>query len=229
MERIFPNLYRFTEEPCRQGRKYAYLILRKQGNLLLPHVAASIRNHFDEIEKLGGIHIQFLTHHHEADPVLHDDIHARFGAKLCYHRAARKLVQEVSECPEAVFTNEGLQLDDDFESLLLPGHTPGHSIYRWRHRRKHFLFTGHVVSMVNGKWELWFNPTKAPKLRDEFESLAVANYVMPTRSPYGQEEYHCFNDYTRKAFCEALELAWVVPIPYHRIVAKITKPPKKMK
>ena len=40
MERISPNLYRFTEEPYRQGRKYAYLIVRKQGNLLLPHVTA---------------------------------------------------------------------------------------------------------------------------------------------------------------------------------------------
>ena len=226
MQRIFPKLYRFIEEPHRKGRKFFYFIVRKQGNLLMGHLGSSVRDYFDDIEKLGGVHAQFITHVHEADPVLHDEIHARFGAKLCYHKAARKLVREVSECPEIVFDNDGLQVDNDFEALFFPFHTPGHSIFRWRYRGKHFLFTGHVVSMVNGRWELWFDPTKAPKLRGEYESLAVADYVLPTRSPYGQEEFHCFNEYTRAAFSEALNSAWVVPHPYHRIVAKITKAPR---
>ena len=61
MQCLFPNLYRFTDEPFRKGRKYAYLIVRKKGNLLLPFKGGSVSDLFKEIERLGGVDTQFIV------------------------------------------------------------------------------------------------------------------------------------------------------------------------
>ena len=84
MERIFSNLYRFTDEPFRKGRKYSYLLVRKQGNLLLPFKGGSVRDHFDEIEALGGVDTQFITHSHDAIKGFHEEVFDRFGANFIF-------------------------------------------------------------------------------------------------------------------------------------------------
>jgi hypothetical protein len=88
MQRLFPNLYRFTDEPFRKGRRYAYLIERKKGNLRLPFKGGSVSDHFKEIERLGGVDTQFITHSHDADRNLNDEVYARFGAR--FHEADAK-------------------------------------------------------------------------------------------------------------------------------------------
>ena len=80
------------------------------------------------------------------------------------------------------------------------GHTPGHSIHRWRHGRK---------------WELFFNPSNAPK-GAQFDDLAEADHLLPTSSSYGTEEFHTFIEHTRASFNEAVKQAWEVPSPVTR-------------
>ena len=161
MERIFPNLYRFTDEPFRKGRKYAYLIVRKKGNLLLPFKGGSVSDHFKEIERLGGVDTQFITHSHDADRNLNDEVHARFGAKLRFNEAEAKKVRSKTKCPSEPFGDDGLELDSDFQALYFPSCTSGLSIYRWRSRGKFFLFTSHVINMAHGNWFVDLDPGKA--------------------------------------------------------------------
>ena len=214
MQRIFPNLYRFTAIwPSR--RAYSYLVVRKEGNLLLPGFVSSLYDHIGDIDKLGGVDLQFITHYHDLRPEIHEKVYDHFGCKLCYHKAAGATVRKKTKCPAQEFGNDGLQLGSDFEAVYFPGHTPGHSIHRWRRGRKQFLFSGHVMKLVYGKWELFFNPTKATK-GARFDDLVEADHVLPTSSPYGTEEFHTFIEPTRASFSEAVKQALEVPSPVTR-------------
>jgi hypothetical protein len=55
MERIFENLYRTTDEPFRNGRRYSYLLVREQGNLLLPFQATSVEHRTGRIPSGQGM------------------------------------------------------------------------------------------------------------------------------------------------------------------------------
>ena len=58
MHRIFPNLYRFDFGPRGSGKHmcHSYLLVRKEGNLLICHChrGASMMDYADEIEKWAG-------------------------------------------------------------------------------------------------------------------------------------------------------------------------------
>jgi hypothetical protein len=195
MECIFPNLYRFTDF-WSKGRRYGYLVVRREGNLLLHGFVSSLYSHFEDIDKLGGVDLQFITHYHDLNPEFHEKAYDRFGCKLCYHKAAGAKVRERTNCPSNEFGNHGLQLGSDFEVVYFPGHTRGHSVHRWCHQRKEFLFSGHVMKLVDGNWELFFNPTVAP-IDADFDDFIETDFLLPTSSYFGEEEYHTFIEQTR--------------------------------
>ena len=89
MERIFPNLYRIDFGPRGPDKRmsHSYLIVRKQGNLLICncHRGSSILDHAKEIDDLGGIAAQCIPHFHDAKRgSLHEDIYDRFGCDIDY-------------------------------------------------------------------------------------------------------------------------------------------------
>ena len=161
MEQIFMNLYRITDELQSRGRKYSYLIVREEGNLLLICRRALVSNHFEKIDQLGGVETQFVYHSHDAPGTHIDEVHSRFGSKLYYHQAEREEIREKTQCPGVEFGDEGLQLGSDFHALFFPGHTPGHTIFRWQSGGKHYWFISHVVGRNGAKWDVGFNPAKA--------------------------------------------------------------------
>jgi glyoxylase-like metal-dependent hydrolase (beta-lactamase superfamily II) len=214
MKRIFPNLYRLTEADG-DAWAHSYLIVRKSGNLLLPGYVPSLVEHLDLMEKLGGVSLQFLTHVHDVNAEFHDQAFTRFDSKLCHHKAARSRVQQKTECPAEEFGHDGLALDDDFEATYFPGHTPGHSIFRWHSGGKQFLFTGHVMRFEDDRWKLNFNPTKAPKGTD-FDHLAKSDYLLPSYSR--AEDYSTMDGHSRALFLDAITEAWKYPRPVDRDV-----------
>jgi glyoxylase-like metal-dependent hydrolase (beta-lactamase superfamily II) len=43
-------------------------------------------------------------------------------------------------------------LDDDFEVIPTPGHTPGATAYLWESGGRRFLFTGDTIFLRGGEW-----------------------------------------------------------------------------
>ena len=205
MERIFSHLYRFSDD-FRKGQKYSYLLIRKGGNVLVSHFkrGSCLVDHFDEIDALGGISAQVVTPNHEVSRT-HAAVHARFGCELHYHEAERKAARRKSKCASQTFGNAGLRLGDDFEGHFFPGHTYGYAIYRWRARGKYLLFTGDAITpeyddaarkgnVVANGWMLNIDTRFLPHLRPQFDRLETTpiDYIFPSRSPEGQEQYHRF-------------------------------------
>ena len=78
MERVLTNLYRIGA-PNRRGTSYTYLLVRKDGNLLIGHQSQPSKRDIGEIEKLGGIDSQWICHQHDT---LTDDVHEDLHADL---------------------------------------------------------------------------------------------------------------------------------------------------
>jgi hypothetical protein len=219
MESLFPNLYRFTGASARNETLFTYLIVREGGNLLLPCQDGPVREHFDDIEELGGVATQFVTHNHDVDGALVEAVHDRFGAELCYHSAEQDAIAEKTKCQSVVFGDEGLRVGSDFQAIYFPSCCAGSSLYHWQHGGKHFLFTSHVINLVEGEWQNgldlwqyrnlreWSDSETPPDPRPQLAKIAELSldYTMPNVSVDDQEEYHQFSDDTRTSFFLALD------------------------
>ena len=211
MEQLFPNVYRFASVGATSAT-WCYLVKREAGNLILPGYVPELIDHLDEIEKLGGVQHQFITHFHDIDADTNEALHRRFGCKLWHNKAAGAKVRSKTTCPNEEFSNDGIRLGSDFESVNFPGHTPGHTVYRWTYRDKIFLFSGHVMKLIFGRWELFFDASKGT----QFEDLCEADYLLPSSSSHGSEEFHRFIEPTRDSFREAIDQAKGCPKPATR-------------
>lgn len=203
MERIFPNLYSFSDGPRGPTEKmsYTYLLVRDQGNLLVRHWGlSSVFDYIHEIDNLGGIDRQLIAHDHDAKRGdLHDQLFERFGCKLNYHLAERKAVRAKTKCPVQEFGDAGLQLDSDFQAHYFPGHTQGMSIFIWRDQGNCFLFPSHVIRIPSDEWIIQFDPELAPHLHEQFTELSHIHmdYLIPGASAGGREPIHQFTEGTR--------------------------------
>ena len=94
MERIFANLYRCGSTPNKRGMSHSYLLVRKEGNLLVCHQSGPGAADMKEIKKLGGIDGQFICHNHDTlRNGLHEELHAKFGCELHHHLGEKKAVR----------------------------------------------------------------------------------------------------------------------------------------
>ena len=203
---VSKNLYRFDSPPRGKARRtsYSYLLLRKGGNLLICSQESLVTDFLDEIGALGGIHTQLLTNYRDGKKGdYHDGLYERFGCRLCYHEAERKMARTKTKCPEITFGDEGLQLGPDFQAHHFPNRCQnGNSLFRWRYRGKYHLFPGEVVTQIDGEWDLEFNPELWPDKRSQFAKLTKlhVDLLFPAISAEGEEDIHRFTDRTRKAF-----------------------------
>jgi len=124
----------------------AFLLERPAGNLLvystgnLPVDAAAIRAR-------GGATRQFLNHWHEA---LWGVAPAALGARLVHHAADAAEVAERGA--RGVSFSHRFRLDDDFEAIPIPGHTPGATAYLWDTGEHRLLFSGDSIYLSDGEW-----------------------------------------------------------------------------
>ena len=90
-----------------------------------------------------GVSRQYLNHGHEA-MFLSDAV----TAPLFVHEADRAAVPRRLR---GTFSRRHT-LDDDFEVIPTPGHTPGATAYLWDNGAQRLLFTGDTVYLRDGEW-----------------------------------------------------------------------------
>ncbi len=147
LDRVIDDLYASGAEalpfaPALHIR--AFVLRRGRGNLLVYSVTG-LSGSRAAIEDLGGVSRHYLNHWHEAmfspdwapAPVfVHDDDRAS---------AAKRMRVEGS-------FSKRHTLDDDFEVIPTPGHTPGATAYLWDGGLHRFLFTGDTIFLSDGEW-----------------------------------------------------------------------------
>ena len=122
----------------------AFVLERERGNLLV-YAAPSVGSAAPAIGALGGVTRQYLNHWHEA----------AFGgdgvdAPRVIHADDRAAAEDSLRVDET-FSDRAL-LDDDFELIPTPGHTPGATAFLWHNGEQRLLFTGDSIYLRDGEW-----------------------------------------------------------------------------
>ena len=115
----------------------AFVLERERGNLLVYSTAA--------LEEVDDVSRWYLNHSHEA-MFASDSV----KAPLFVHEAERRSVESKAHV-RATFSRRHM-LDDDFEVIPTPGHTPGATAYLWDGGEHRFLFTGDTLYLREGEW-----------------------------------------------------------------------------
>jgi len=137
-ETVIPHLYASAPESLPFGRDLvirAFVLERAGGNLLV----------YSTPTASGDVWRQYLNHGHEAT-FASDAV----TAPLFVHAADRAAVEETHHV-RASFTRRHM-LDDDFEVIPTPGHTPGATAYLWDTGEHRVLFTGDTILLRDGEW-----------------------------------------------------------------------------
>jgi glyoxylase-like metal-dependent hydrolase (beta-lactamase superfamily II) len=147
LENVIDDLYASEPEPLPFAPKLhvrAFVLRRDRGNLLIYSVTGLAASR-SAIEELGGVSRHYLNHWHEA--MFAPDW---IPAPLFVHDDDLSSVTERMRVEGSFSTRH--MLDDDFEAIPIPGHTPGATAYLWNNGRHRFLFTGDTIFLRNGEW-----------------------------------------------------------------------------
>jgi glyoxylase-like metal-dependent hydrolase (beta-lactamase superfamily II) len=115
----------------------AFVLEREPGNVLV------YGN--DTLEDPEDVSRWYLNHRHEAM-----FLSGAVTAPLFVHERERRSV-EANAHVRATFSRRHT-LDDDFEVIPTPGHTPGATAYLWNSGAHRFLFTGDTIFLRDGEW-----------------------------------------------------------------------------
>jgi hypothetical protein len=124
----------------------AFLLEREAGNILIYRTGA-LAGEARRFEELGGIARQYLNHSHEA---MFGDAEPAVDAPLFVHEADAGEVRR--RAPVRATFSRRHRLDDDFEVIPIPGHTPGATAYLWDTGEHRLLFTGDSIYLRNDRW-----------------------------------------------------------------------------
>jgi hypothetical protein len=122
----------------------AFLLRRDQGNVLV-YSSTLIQRDAAAITELGGISRHYLNHSHEA--LFASDW---VDAPLFVHELERDSVAQAYSVRGSFSRRH--TLDDDFEVIPTPGHTPGATTYLWDTGEHRLLFTGDTIYLDDGEW-----------------------------------------------------------------------------
>lgn len=134
----------------------AYLLTRPTGNLLIYGLgygeSEGRGDDLDQIEHLGGVVVQLLSHRDEASPSL-NVVRERFGSRLACSALEEPAIRAEAEVDLIVGSDCADPLLDGLEILETPGHTDGSISFRYRSPHgKSYLFTGDTIFRWDDHW-----------------------------------------------------------------------------
>ena len=122
----------------------AFLLRRDRGNLLI-YSTTALRADTPAVTQAGGIARHYLNHSHEA---MFASEHV--GLPVFMHEAERAAIGGRYRV-RGTFSRRHV-LDEDFEVIPTPGHTPGATAYLWDSGEHRVLFTGDTIYLDDGQW-----------------------------------------------------------------------------
>jgi len=156
MREVLPRVWQTrTDTPFPGLTTHAYLWTGGRSNVLFYSPAGDAD--LDEIERLGGVAHQYLSHRDEAGPVL-AVIGRRFGARL-HAPAAERAEIEVHRRIDVALTGRHVDANG-IEVVPAPGHTPGSMCYLVPGGAgARYLFTGDTLYVgPDGRWTAGYLP-----------------------------------------------------------------------
>ncbi|MFE0748267.1 MBL fold metallo-hydrolase [Gordonia sp. NPDC058843] len=172
MRRILPDLWETSSDSPFPGlTTHAYLWTSNR-NVLFYSVASDAE--FDELDRLGGVDHQYLSHQDEAGPLL-AAISERFGSTL--HAPAAEADRIGVHTRIGVMLTDRHTDDNGVEVIPTPGHSPGSTSYVVQGADgDRYLFTGDTLYRgPSGRWAAGYLPgiSDAEELTASLDLLAT--------------------------------------------------------
>lgn len=148
MKKLTADLWQSTLHNSGMLSSHAYFLTTNEGNFLLYNTANE--QDLAQIETLGGIDYQLLTHRDEAAPSL-SKIKQRFGSQLVCSDIERPFVNKHCDVDIALASDQSNI--GAVEVLATPGHTDGSLCFYYRSPTgNHYLFTGDTLFQWERSW-----------------------------------------------------------------------------
>jgi hydroxyacylglutathione hydrolase len=173
---VAADLWELTpDEPFPGLTTHAYLWRSPRAGNILFYSVASDRD-FAQLERLGGVAHQYLSHRDEAGPMLLE-VHRRFGARLHAPAAERADIARHRE-PDELYGDRGVDAQG-VEVVPTPGHSPGSTCFAVDGAAGRYLFTGDTLyRTAEGPWAAGYLPGISDRLALA-TSLDVLGAVRP--------------------------------------------------
>ncbi|MEW5810686.1 MAG: MBL fold metallo-hydrolase [Actinomycetota bacterium] len=189
MKKVLRDLHETrTDSPFPGLTTHAYLWT--PANILFYSPASDAE--FDELDALGGVRHQYLSHRDEAGPMLRR-IAARFGSTL--HAPAGD-VGDISKHAHVHVPVTGRYIDaNGIEIIPTPGHSPGSVCYLVPGAEGRYLFTGDTLFHTDGAWragyiESFHTPADAAKIAESLRVLAEVTPDFVVSSAFDGDAVH---------------------------------------
>lgn len=147
MDVVVTDLYATPAQPLPFASSISmrtFLCCRDRGNMLM-YGGSDLAAEAPALEQLGGVHRHYLNHRHEAEVASGPSPYATYVHEDDSGAAARSIGAVEP------FSGRGV-LDDDFEVIPVPGHTPGATAFLWNQGEHRVLFTGDTLYLSQGQW-----------------------------------------------------------------------------
>jgi glyoxylase-like metal-dependent hydrolase (beta-lactamase superfamily II) len=125
----------------------AFVLERPAGSLLVYSTGELAGD--EALLRAHGVERQYLNHWHEAWIGLPP---ASLRLPLIHHAAEDARVREHGG--DGRTFDRRFTLDDDFEAIPIPGHTPGATAYLWDNGAHRMLFTGDSLALDGDDWRV---------------------------------------------------------------------------
>ena len=175
MRKINDDLWQSARYSSGSLNTYAYLLIRETGNVLFYNTADS--SDLDNIDTLGGISYQLLTHRDESGSSL-QRIKERFCSRLgCSSLEAPYIARD---CNADLVFDTSITNIDDIQIIHTPGHTDGSICYLYESPfGLTYLFTGDSFFLWEGHWRTFVINRSGGSMRDMIKSLEKLRNLSP--------------------------------------------------
>jgi glyoxylase-like metal-dependent hydrolase (beta-lactamase superfamily II) len=165
MRQRYPDLWQTTPEHPFGDRTItsAYLLTRSDGNVLF-YATKGTDEDCDQIERLGGIARQYLSHRDEVGPHL-AALKQRFGPTIYCHKL------DAAPPVDVAFEKREVHLGN-IELIPTPGHTLGSTSFHVSSPTgRHYLFTGDSIFPKGDGWGTYVSRRERSTLASSLQLL----------------------------------------------------------
>lgn len=179
MKEIFPDLWLLEPDREQENAGYAYLLKRKDGNVLMGR-SADMSAQIPLLDAHGGVSQIYIHDRHMAKAGMGKNTDALGLGIICSAieaKACHKTVKIARTLPL-----EPVQVLPDLKIVPTPGHTQGAFSHIWENGDHRYLFIGDTLVPVEGEWRFWVSKKNTAlmiksmeRLRDEEFDVILSN------------------------------------------------------
>ncbi|MGY0216555.1 MBL fold metallo-hydrolase [Endozoicomonadaceae bacterium StTr2] len=175
MNQLQPDLWQTELYSSGMLNSHAYFLTRPEGNVLFYNTGNN--QELDQMDELGGIRYQLLTHRDEAGASL-NRIRDRFSSILCCSALEAPAVASHATA-DMTFDETRRQLED-INIFHTPGHTDGSLCFGYQSPHgQYYLFTGDTFFQWNEQWSTFVLESAGGSYQAILSSLQQLRQLTP--------------------------------------------------